>query len=80
MVAINIWPSLYPLEEWVDFWKATGAGDVIWAQDANNRAIEDYRLVALGTQVLVDRRGALTFRSDGPSEHTRLRSEIEKVL
>lgn len=80
VVAINIWASNYSLGEWKRFWKGTGAADVLWAQDINSSTIKDYRLVALGTEVIVDRQGSVTFRSDGASGYNRLRSEIEKVL
>ena len=79
-MAINMWSSLYPLEEWVEFWKATSAGDVLWAQDVNDTVVADFELIVLGTQVLVDRQGNIAFRSDGPSGYKKLRSEIEKVL
>ncbi len=79
MVAVNIQPS-YSLEEWKGFWKSIGAGDVLWAQDSASSTIAKYELVALGTEVLVDRQGLVTFRSDGPARYGKLRSEIEKVL
>ncbi len=75
-----MWSSVYPLEEWVEFWKGTGAGDVLWAQDVNDTTARDYQLVALGTEVLVDRQGLVAFRSDGAAGYKKLRSEIEKVL
>lgn len=80
VVAINIWPEVYPLDQWVDFWKGTGAGDVLWGQDVNGTTVKDYRLVALGTEIIVDRQGQLAFRSDGASGYQKLRSQIEKVL
>ena len=75
-----MWSSLYSLEEWVGFWKGTGAGDVLWGQDVNDTSVRDYQLVALGTEVLVDRQGRVAFRSDGAAGYKKLRSEIEKVL
>ena len=79
MVAVNIEPA-YSLEEWEGFWKSTGAGDVLWAQDSASITIAKYRLVALGTEVLVDRQGLVAFRSHGPAGYGRLQAEIEKVL
>ena len=69
-----------PLKDWVSFWKSTGAGDVLWGQDTSGSTIRAYQLLALGTKVIVDRNGAVAFRSDGPTEYEKLRSEIEKVL
>ncbi len=79
VVAVNIEPG-YPLGYWVDFWKSTGAGNVLWAQDTSSSAARDFRLVALGTEVLVDRQGRVAFWSDGPAGTKKLRAEIEKVL
>ncbi len=79
VVAVNISPSS-PLEHWVSFWKSTGAGDVLWGQDINGTTVGDYRLLTLGTELIVDRQGFVTFRSDGPSGYKKLQSEIDKVL
>ena len=79
MVAVNIQPS-YSLEEWESFWKGTGAGDVLWAQDTLSSTIKKYELVALGTEILVDRQGQVAFRRDGPAGYRKLQSEVEKVL
>lgn len=79
MVAINIEPN-YPLARWKSFWTSTGAGDVVWAQDVNGAAIQQFHLVALGTEVLVDRQGKIAFRSDGPANPKKLETEIKRLL
>ena len=79
MVAINIQPA-YSLDEWIMFWKSKGAGDVLWAYDAGGNAIRSYRLFALGTEVIIDREGRVVFRSEGPADPNRLRTEVEKLL
>ncbi|MBI4340628.1 MAG: hypothetical protein HY680_11865, partial [Chloroflexi bacterium] len=79
VVAINIQPQ-YSLEEWRGFWRSTGAGDVLWAQDVRGEAAQRYRLLFLGTEVIVDRQGRIAFRSDGPSGYDELRSKVEEVL
>lgn len=79
VVAVNIEPRS-PLEQWVSFWKSTGAGDVLWGQDTNGSTVKSYRLLAVGTEVIVDRQGSVVFRSDGSVGYKKLRSEIEKHL
>ncbi len=79
MVAVNIEPRS-PLNQWVGFWRSTGAGDVLWGQDTTRSTPRAYSLFALGTEVIVDRQGAVAFRSDGATGYERLRSEIEKLL
>ena len=79
VVAINFDPS-YSLEQWVTFWKGIGVGDVLWAQDTDGSTVRAYQLFALGTEVVVDRKGVVTFRSHGPAGLNRLRAEIENAL
>ena len=79
VVAVNIDPR-YPLEQWTAFWKSTGAQGVLLAQDTNGTTVQDYQLVALGTEVVVDRDGLMAFRSDGPAGYQRLRAAVEQAL
>ena len=79
VVAINFDPR-YSLDTWQRFWKTTGAGDVILAQDTSSTTVTDYRLVVLGTEVVVDRDGLVAFRSDGPAGYERLRSAVDQAL
>ena len=65
---------------WIDFWTSTGAGEVLWGQDVNGTAVKDYRLLTLGTEIIVDRTGSVVFRNDGAAGYKRLKSEIEKAL
>lgn len=79
VIAINVEPRA-SLEDWTRFWKSSGAGDVVWAQDVNGTTIESYSLVNLGTEIIVNRRGRIVFRSDGPAEVRKLEAEIKGVL
>lgn len=62
------------------FWKQTGAGDVLWAQDTQRVTPRMFDLVALGTEIIVDRQGMVTFRSDGPAGYDQLREAVEQAL
>ena len=53
---------------------------MLWAKDKNDTTVKDYKLLALGTKLIVDRHGSVTFRRDGPAGYDKLKSEIEKVL
>ena len=53
---------------------------MLWAQDTGPITPEKYQLVALGTEVLVDRQGLVAFRRDGAAGYEKIKSEIEKVL
>ena len=80
VVAVNILPASFSLDEWIGFWKSRGAGDVVWGQDRESSAVRKFLLLALGTEIIVDREGGVAFRSDGPADHQRLRAEIDKLL
>ena len=79
MVAINIQPQ-FSLGEWTSFWRSKGAREVVLAQDKQAATIRAYRLLALGTEVIVDREGRFAFRSDGPAGPQTLRAAIESAL
>ena len=64
-MAVNIERRL-PLERWISFWKDTGAGEVLWGQDFEGTTIRDYELLALGTEIIVDREGWWRFAVTGP--------------
>ena len=53
--------------------------DVLWAQDKNGATVKDYQLLSLGTEVIIDRQGSVSFRRDGPAGYDKLKSEIEKL-
>jgi hypothetical protein len=79
VVAINTQPS-YNLQYWKTFWKSLGAGDVLWAQDTDYRAIAAYNAVTLGTTIIIDRQGRIAYRDGGATSYDKLRAEVEKVL
>ena len=79
VIAINF-DSRYSLETWRRFWKSTGAGDVVLAQDVNGATARLFELKALGTEILLDRQGLIAFRSNGPTGYAELRSAVESLL
>ena len=80
MVAVNIMPDA-TLQQWQSFWKSLGAGDVVWAQDApDNQAVRAYNIQALGTTVVVDRKGRVVYRDAGATPYETLRSAVLKAL
>jgi PHP family Zn ribbon phosphoesterase len=79
VVAINIQP-VYNIQQWKTFWKSLGAGDVLWAQDTGYSAVAAYNVTALGTTIIIDRQGRITFRDSGGTSYDKLRTEVEKAL
>lgn len=86
VLAINIQPSYYSLQEWAGFMKQFApvgleeATRAMAVQDVSNMAIRQYELTYLGTEVLLDRNGQVVFRSETGAGESKLRSEIERVL
>lgn len=86
MLAINIDPRSSSLKQWTAFVTRFAPADLreitaaMAVQDVSERAIALHRLTALGTEIIVDREGRVTFRSDGPADPARRQAEIDKVL
>ncbi len=80
VVAINQASHLYSVDNWQQFWRSTGALNVTWAQDDNLQATKAYGVIALGTTIVIDRKGRVVYRDEGVTSQTTLRSEVEKAL
>lgn len=78
-MAVNIDPG-NTLQEWADFWGSNRAASVIFATDADGSAVRAFRVIALGTTIIIDRRGRVSYRDAGPTSYDTLKGEIEKVL
>ena len=79
VVAVNIEPY-YALKEWQAFWLDITDLPVTWAQDAQGRAVQAFELTALGTKIIVDRKGRIVYRSAGVAGYEVLRAAIEAAL
>ena len=86
VVAVNIVSNNYSLADWTTFLNQFEPKDQsdfaerAAVQDVKGQAIRQYELTTLGTEMIVDRQGRITFRSDGSTGTKKLRAEIEKVL
>ena len=79
MLAINTAPWI-PVEDWRDFWHSKGAGDVSWANDADQEMVKSFKVTRLGTTIIIDRQGRISYRDAGATPYDVLRTEIEKTL
>ena len=79
MVAINtaVWSSL---EEWRDFWRSLGADDVLWATDADQGLVRLYQVLTLGTTIIIDRQGHVSYRDGGATPYEVLYSQVKELL
>ena len=79
VVAVNTaaWSSL---EEWKDFWRSLGAGDVLWATDAEQGLVRLYQVLTLGTTIIIDRQGQVSYRDGGATPYEVLYSQVRELL
>ncbi len=78
-MAVNIAPS-YSLDEWVGYWKSKEAADVTWATDGELSVSRQFRVTYLGTTIIIDRQGRISYRDSGPTPYETLKVEIEAIL
>ena len=79
VVAINT-AQFASLEDWKEFWKSKGAADVTWATDPDGQLVQLFRVFSLGTTVIIDRQGRISYRDDGATPFEVLRAEVEESL
>ncbi len=79
VVAVNVEPWS-PLEEWVAYWKSKGANDVIWATDTDQSVVRAFQVRTLGTTIIIDRDGRISYRDDGATPYEVLKTALMKVL
>ena len=79
MLAINTAPWV-PVEEWRDYWRSKGAEDVAWANDVGQEMLKSFEVTSLGTTIILDRQGHISYRDAGATPYDVLRTEIEKAL
>ncbi len=68
------------MAEWTAYWRSKGAGDVTWAVDEDLSVVREFRVLTLGTTIIIDRQGVVSYRDDGATPYEKLRSEIEDIL
>ena len=79
VVAINSAPFA-SLEDWKQFWKSKDAADVIWATDTEQQLVRLFKVYSLGTTIIINRQGRISYRDGGATPYHILRAEVEKVL
>ena len=81
MVAINILPEQARMELWKAFWLYMGGGDdVVLAEDLNRLAVAAFNVRALGTTIIINRKGQVVYRDAGATPYETLRAEVNKAL
>ena len=68
------------MDAWRDYWREKGAADVYWANDVDQQIMRTYQVTSLGTTIIIDRHGEISYRDAGATPYEVLRSEIQKTL
>ncbi len=79
VVAINTAP-FSSLEEWKRFWRSKKAADVIWATDLDQELVRLFRVYSLGTTIIIDRQGRISYKDGGATPYSTLLSQVEPLL
>ena len=79
VLAINTAPWI-PVEDWRDYWRSKGAMDVSWVNDVGQQMLRSFEVTSLGTTIIIDRQGRVSYRDAGATPYDVLRTEIEKTL
>jgi len=79
VLAINT-ASWIPVEDWRDYWRSKDAKDVTWANDVDQQLLKEFSVTSLGTTIIIDPQGRISYRDAGPTPYEVLRAEIEKTL
>lgn len=70
-----------PIADAVAYYRSVGAGaSFLYAADEGFRVARQYEVLSLGTTIVIDPRGIVTFRDSGPSAADVLTREIGRAL
>lgn len=69
-----------PIEEAVDYYRSVGGGDYLYAADKGFQVAKEYEVIALGTTLILDPGGIVTFRDEVPTLPDVLEREIGRAL
>ncbi len=78
-MAVNTAPFI-AIERWKEYWKSKDADDVTWAQaDAEGELLKRFRVLSLGTTIIIDRDGQISYRDDGATPYEVLVAEVKEI-
>ncbi len=68
------------LDNWKEYWKSKDADDVTWAQvDAEGELLRQFRVLSLGTTIIIDREGKISYRDEGATPYDVLRAKVKQI-
>ncbi len=79
VVAVNTIPW-GTVAVWKEYWQSKGARDVIWATDTEQELVRMFQVTTLGTTIIIDRQGSISYRDNGVTSYETLLIEVARVL
>lgn len=79
VLILSVWPRETE-QDWLRFRERVGGGDHLWAIDRDGLWARAYQIRALGTTIIVDRRGGIAYRDESATSYQTYRAQIEKLL
>lgn len=69
-----------PIQDAVAFYRSVGGQGLLYAEDTQFRVAKKYRVLSLGTTLIIDPSGVVMFRDSGPTPADVLEREIGRAL
>ena len=79
VIAVNFYPGLH-IQIWIDYWRAAGGGDVIYAEDTRREAIRALNIRTAGATVIIDKKGRIVFRDQAATTYGVLKIAVESAI
>ena len=54
--------------------------DVTWATDTKQELVQKFDVLTLGTTIIINRQGVISYRDDGATPYNTLRTKVEEVI
>ena len=54
--------------------------DVTWATDTEQELVRKFDVLTLGTTIIINRQGFISYRDDGATPYNTLRTKVEEVI
>ena len=79
VIAVNINPRTH-IQTWIAYWRASGGGDVIYAEDSRQEAIRALKIRTSGATVIIDKKGRIVFQDQYATRYGVLKFAVESAI
>ncbi len=79
VIAVNIYPR-FNIQAWIAYWRASGGGDVIYAEDSRMEAVKALKIRTAGATVIIDKEGRIVFQDRYATRYGVLKFAVESAI